>query len=260
MPSKKLIVMIFYFSGCGNSRFIAESIAQALNEQLVFIPEAERENRFEYSLAEGERVGFVFPIYSWSPPQLVVRFVRKLRFARKPAYVWMAVTCGDNGGVAEKVFAEHIAKIGLQLSADYCFQMPNTYVNMAGMSTDKPEKTKRKIEKAKAHLPEVIANITERKSVTEMRRGLFPRFKTNVIGKGFYKWVSDEPFRSTDDCISCGKCVSVCPLQNITLEEGRPKWHGNCTNCDACFHHCPKNAIQYGKASVGKRQYYFGKL
>ena len=56
--------MIFYFSGCGNSRFIAESIAQALNERLVFIPEAERENHFEYTLAEGERVGFVFPIYS----------------------------------------------------------------------------------------------------------------------------------------------------------------------------------------------------
>ena len=190
----------------------------------------------------------------------MVRFVRKLRFARKPAYVWMAITCGDNGGMAEKVFAEHLAKIGLQLSAEYCFQMPNTYVNMAGMSTDKPEKAKRKIEKAKAHLPEVIAAITERKSVTEMRRGLFPRFKTNVIGKGFYKWVSDEPFRSTDDCVSCGKCVKVCPLQNITLEDGRPKWHGNCTNCDACFHHCPKNAIQYGKASVGKRQYYFGML
>lgn len=252
--------MIFYFSGCGNSRFIAESIAQAINEPIVFIPEAERENHFEYTLAEGERVGFVFPIYSWQPPHLVMEFVRKLKFAQSPAYVWMAVTCGDNGGVAEKVFGQQLAKIGWTLNADYCFQMPNTYVNMAGMGTDNPEVAKRKIEKAKAHLPEVIAAITGRKSVTEMRRGIFPRFKTNVIGKGFYKWVSDEPFRSTDDCISCGKCVSVCPLQNITLEEGRPKWHGHCTNCDACFHHCPKNAIQYGKASVGKRQYYFGKF
>ena len=149
--------MIFYFSGCGNSRFIAESIAQALNEPLVFIPEAERENRFEYTLAEGERVGFVFPIYSWQPPHLVLEFVRKLKFAQTPSYVWMAVTCGDNGGVAEKVFGEQLAEIGLTLHADYCFQMPNTYVNMAGMGTDKPEVAKRKIEKAKAHLPEVFA-------------------------------------------------------------------------------------------------------
>ncbi|MBR4135116.1 MAG: hypothetical protein IKU03_01705 [Bacteroidales bacterium] len=82
--------------------------------------------------------------------------------------------------------------------------MPNTYINMAGFGIDKPEMAKRKIEKAKEHLPEII--------------------------------------------------------QNITLEDGRPKWHGNCTNCDACFHHCPKKAIQYGKASKGKGQYYFGKL
>ena len=47
--------MIFFFSGCGNSRFIAESISQAINEPIVFIPEAKRENHFEYTLAEGER-------------------------------------------------------------------------------------------------------------------------------------------------------------------------------------------------------------
>lgn len=257
---EKNYTMIFYFSGCGNSRFIAESIAQALDEQLVFIPEAEREGRFDYTLAEGERVGFVFPIYSWCPPQLVMDFVQKLKFTKAPNYVWMAVTCGNNGGMAEKVFGKQLAEIGLTLHADYCFVMPNTYVNMAGMSTDKPEKAKRKIARAQTHLPEVIQNIKACKSVTEMRRGIFPRFKTNVIGKSFHKWVSDEPFHTTDACISCGKCVNVCPLQNISLEDGHPKWHGNCTNCDACFHHCPKNAIQYGKASVGKEQYYFGKL
>ena len=103
---KNIIVMIFFFSGCGNSRFIAESIAQTINEPLVFIPEAERVNRFEYTLAEGERVGFVFPIYSWQPPHLVTEFVRRLKFAQPPAYVWMAATCGDNGGVAEKVFCK----------------------------------------------------------------------------------------------------------------------------------------------------------
>ncbi len=252
--------MIFYFSGCGNSRFIAENIAKDLDERLVFIPEAEREGHFEYTLAEGERVGFVFPIYSWRPPLLVMEFVQKLHFERTPAYVWMAVTCGDNGGIAEKAFGEQLAEIGVPLHAAYCFQMPNTYVNMAGMGTDKPAVAQDKIEKAKAHLPEVIRAITEQKPVMEMRRGIFPRFKTKVIGKSFYKWVSDEPFHTTDACISCGKCVTVCPLQNITLEDGRPKWHGHCTNCDACFHHCPKNAIQFGKASVGKGQYYFGML
>ena len=249
--------MIFYFSGCGNSRFVAESIAKALDERLLFVPEEERNGKFDYELGDGERLGFVFPIYSWCPPQLMLDYVKKLHFDRQPSYVWMAVTCGDNGGYADRVFRQQLEEIGLPMHADFCFQMPNTYVNMAGMSIDKPEKAARKIENAKAHLPAVIQDITERKCASEMRRGIFPSFKTNVIGKSFHKWVSDEPFFTTDACISCGKCVKVCPLQNITLEDGRPKWHGHCTTCDACYHHCPQHAIQYGKATKGKGQYRF---
>ena len=250
--------MIFYFSGCGNSRYIAENLAKELNDKLIFIPEAKREKQFDYTLAENERVGFVFPIYSWRPPVLVSDFIRKLHFNRQPDYVWVAVTCGDNGGYADRVFRQQLEDAGLPLHADFCFVMPNVYVNMAGMSIDSPEVAQRKIEEAQDHLPSVVQDIVCRRVVAEMRHGLFPRFKTNVIGKGFYKWVSDEPFFTTNACVSCGKCVTVCPLQNITLEDGRPKWHGNCTNCDACYHHCPQHAIQYGKATKGKGQYYFG--
>ena len=159
--------MIFYFSGCGNSRFIAESIAKELNDKLIFIPEAKREKRFNYTLAENERVGFVFPIYSWMPPALVTDFVRKVHFDRHPDYVWVAVTCGDNGGYADRVFRQQLEDAGLPLHADFCFVMPNVYVNMAGMTIDSPEKAQRKIEEAQEHLPEVIQDIACRRVVAE---------------------------------------------------------------------------------------------
>ena len=38
--------MIFYFSGCGNSKHVAETIAAGLNDTLTFIPEAAREGRY----------------------------------------------------------------------------------------------------------------------------------------------------------------------------------------------------------------------
>ena len=82
--------MIFYFSGCGNSKHVAETIAAGLNDTLTFIPEAAREGRYEYELAEGERLGFVFPIYSWAPPKLVIDFVKKLQLKAKPSYVYFA--------------------------------------------------------------------------------------------------------------------------------------------------------------------------
>ena len=52
--------------------------------------------------------------------------------------------------------------------------------------------------------------------------------------------------RATDACIGCGKCVELCPLNNIRLENGKPVWGKHCTHCMACICYCPKEAIEYG--------------
>ena len=249
--------MIFYYSGCGNSEFIAKSIAEALNEKLVFIPEAQRNGDFEYEISENETLGFVYPIYSSRPPHLVDEFIEKLVIKGDTSYVWTAVTCGDNVGETEKIFRKELNDKGLELKAAYCFKMPNTYVNMVGMSVDKPEVAEEKIAKAKEKLPKAIEMIKAKAEFSDMIKGGLPRFKSNVIGKSFWKWASDKPFFANENCISCGICEKVCPLKNITMESGRPKWNGNCNTCDACYHNCPKHAIQYGKKTKGKGQYFF---
>ena len=73
----------------------------------------------------------------------------------------------------------------------------------------------------------------------------------------FYKLhITDKPYRVTEDCVGCGQCEIICPLANIRLQEGRPTWGGNCTQCMACISICPKDAIEYGLKTRGKRRYY----
>ena len=252
--------MIFYFSGCGNSKHVAETIATGLNDTLVFIPEAARENRYDYILAEDERLGFVFPIYSWAPPKLVLDFVEKLQLKVKPDYLYFACTCGDNCGHTEKVFRKAVETKGWSLSTCFSVQMPETYIGMAGFKLDTEEKAKLKIDETDAALTRNIPRLINKERFSEIVKGSLPWLKTYLVNPGFNQHATDDKkYLSTDECIHCGKCVSVCPLQNISLEEGRPKWHGNCTMCMACYHHCPVNAIQYGKGTEGKGQYYFGK-
>ena len=98
--------MIFYFSGCGNSRHVAETIAAGLNDTLTFIPEAAREGRYEYTLAEGERLGFVFPIYSWAPPKLVLDFVEKLTIKVGPSTLRGASGTAGSGTAISTTLAE----------------------------------------------------------------------------------------------------------------------------------------------------------
>ena len=250
--------MICYFSGCGNSRNMAETIAAGLNDTLVFIPEAAREGRYEYTLAEGERLGFVFPVYAWAPPKLVLDFLKQLQLGEKPSYVYFACTCGDECGKTENIFRKALQEKGWELSACFSTKMPETYIGMRGFNLDPEEKAKQKIEAAGTKMTRNIPRLLNRERFSEMDLGKAAWLKSYVINKSFNKYATDDQkYRFTDQCIGCGKCVEVCPLQNVTLEEGHPKWHGHCTMCMACYHHCPVNAIQYGKATEGKGQYYF---
>ena len=250
--------MIFYFSGCGNSKHVAETIAAGLNDKLVFIPEAAREGRYEYELAEGERLGFVFPIYAWGPPKLVMDFVGKLSIKVGPStlrlasgtagsgtlpYTYFACTCGDECGLAEDIFRKALEQKGWNLNACFSVQMPETYIGMPGFKLDTDENAQRKIAAADKLMNDCIL-----------------RLQNRLINPGFSKMATnDKKYRVTEACIHCGKCVEACPLKNVTLEDGLPKWNGNCTMCMGCYHHCPVNAIQYGNATVGKGQYYFGR-
>ena len=68
--------MIFYFSGTGNSEWVAQQLAAQLNEQLLFIPD-EMRGEADYKLRPNEKLGFVFPVYAWRVPRFILRFIRK---------------------------------------------------------------------------------------------------------------------------------------------------------------------------------------
>ena len=45
-------------------------------------------------------------------------------------------------------------------------------------------------------------------------------------------------------CIGCGACVDVCPVQALSLEDGKAKCdEGTCIDCGACIGTCPVQAI-----------------
>ena len=250
--------MIFYFSGCGNSRHAAEVLSQGLDDTLIFIPEAVRNNQYSYTLSDDERLGFVFPVYSWGPPRLVLDFMKQIQLASKPGYVYFVCTCGDECGLTEKIFRKALKEKGWELSACFSLIMPETYIGMPGFNLDTEEKAVMKIEAADATLTQNTPRLLNKEMFFEIKVGKMAWLKSRLINPSFNKYATDDrKYRSTDSCIHCGQCVEVCPLQNITLEEGRPLWHGHCTMCMACYHHCPVNAIQYGKGTEGKGQYMF---
>jgi Dissimilatory sulfite reductase (desulfoviridin), alpha and beta subunits len=251
--------MILWYSGCGNSRFVADTLARELGDSnMVFIPEAARQGT-ALEFDPDEILGIVFPVYSWSVPKLVSEFLRTATIKGKPAYIFAACTCGDETGLTIKHLKKDLAKQGLTLDAFFSFQMPETYVNLPGFKLDTDENALRKINGTQESLKETVRLIKQRtKGNFDRLKGGSSFFKSNILKPLFYGLlITDRKFTVSDACIGCGICAKNCPLQNITIENDRPKWNGHCTNCMSCYHRCPKNAINFGKASIGKGQYYF---
>ena len=251
--------MILWYSGCGNSRFVADTLSRELaDDNMVFIPEAARLGT-TLEFGPDDVLGIVFPVYSWSVPKLVSEFLRTASIKGKPAYIFAACTCGDQTGLTWEHLKKYLAKQDLTLNAFFSFQMPETYINLPGFELDTPENAAHKINGTKESLKEAVKLIKERAQGNYDRlKGGSSFLKSNILKPLFYGLlITDRKFRVSDACIGCGICAKSCPLQNITIENDRPKWNGHCTNCMSCYHRCPKNAINFGKNTVGKGQYFY---
>jgi NAD-dependent dihydropyrimidine dehydrogenase PreA subunit/flavodoxin len=257
--------MIFYFSGTGNTRWAAEKLAQETGERLLFIPEALKGD-CAYTLEDNERIGFCYPVHGWRPPHIVRQFISKLRFTNlhaTPHYCFALCTCGDSIGKSMEFLNKDLQQVGIQAVSMFSLIMPESYVCLPFMYTDKPEREQQKIAQAEKELERYAVMIRERQpNEVHTKRGLTPWTFSHVIGAYFNgKMITDKKFTvDADLCLHCGRCEKQCPTGDIKLTNGLPQWlhDGSCTCCLSCYHHCPVHAINYGSITRQRGQYYFG--
>ena len=258
--------MIYYFSGTGNTRWAAEQIAQATGEQLTAMTDAMATGEVVLTPRHDERIGFCFPVHGWQPPHLVRQFVSLLTIAPQTPqpFCFAVCTCGDSIGRAMNMFAKVLGKRGLTLHSSLSLIMPESYVCLPFMYTDTPQREQQKIQRARQTLDEFMPVVKEcRTGIHQLNKGIMPWTMSHVIGAYFNsRMITDRKFRvDATRCIHCGRCQQVCPTGNVTIagDDRLPQWHhdGSCTCCLACYHHCPRHAIDYGRYTPRRGQYYF---
>jgi len=254
--------MILYFSGTGNSLWVAEELGKAFNESLISISSALKipEDEIIYHLQPAEKIFFVFPVHSWGPAVLVRRFIDRLRLeGYSNQAVYSVCTCGDECGYTEDILEQWLKRKNIKLTGSYSVVMPNNYILLPGFDVDTEEVEKEKLQKAPAAVELIVQDI---RTISESRLykvGGLPFLKSRMIYPLFARFaLRNNSFYATDACISCGICVKSCPTGTIQMQKGeKPVWRkDSCVQCVACIHFCPERAIEYGNISRKKGRYH----
>lgn len=249
--------MIFYFSGTGNSLYAAKKLLVDGGEKLVSIPEEmnKNNNEFKYILHENEKAGFVYPVYAWQPPSMVLDFIQKMNLAGYcDNYIYSVCTCGDEEGYTTDILKKALSRKGLELNSGFTVCMPNNYI--ISFNLDPEEVRNKKLARANEFLTFIHSVIDKRQDgVFEIRKGKLAFAKSFIVNPLFRKFaMNTKKFYATDNCTKCGLCAKVCSANNINVYD-KPVWGPVCTHCLACIHRCPENAVQYGKSTLKKSRY-----
>ena len=249
--------MILYFSGTGNSNYVAKRIADALGDALVNLNDRIKASDTS-SVETGERVIIVTPTYAWRIPRVVRDWLRKTEL-RGAKQAWFVMTCGSEIGNADKYNCDLCVEKGLVCMGTAQIVMPENYIAM--FSTPQADEARQIVAKAEPSIDRAIAAIQRNQPFAPTRNNLYDRFMSGPVNPIFYKcFVKANAFTASSACIGCGQCVKRCPMNNVTLKDGKPSWGKNCTHCMACICYCPVSAIEYGKKSVGQPRYHFEAL
>ncbi len=246
--------MIFYFSGTGNSLYIAKKLQESEKCELINISDAINEKNFKYVSRNSEKIGFVFPVYFYGLPTVLSEFISQLEIKSdvKP-FIYTVITCGGSIGNADKMLAEQLKQRNLQLNSAFSIKMPSNYV----MMHDIPDKEKQSLTLYDAEKEiERIVGVLEVNDKGDFvsDRGL--AILTPVAYRLYGMFRKTKKFYVTDDCTNCGLCEKMCPSHAIQLTSGKPEWiKEKCSHCTACINHCTAKAIQYGDSTKKRGRY-----
>ena len=224
--------MVFYFTGTGNSLYIAKQI----EEKPVSIPQIMKGSHLDFT---ADQIGIVAPVYGHEVSPMVMDFLKKSSF--RTGYFYMILTYGNRHGGAAELAQKLCEECGISVSYINVVLMADNWLPSFDMDEQKA------LDK---HVDEqmqvILADLKARKHgispVTEADRQAHQQFLAGISHMPADAW--QHLIQVTDGCIGCGICEKICPSASIHVINGKAvHTPGNCQTCLDCARACPQKAI-----------------
>lgn len=263
---------IYYFTGTGNSLFVARKMGTLLGCQPIPITKT-MDSSMIYT--DAETIGIIFPSYLaplYGVPLIVEEFMKRCKHL-KNRHLFAVCTCGGyeivNATPTLRNFSKLVKEIGLNLSAEYSVRLPMNNLDYEHIPVPIETDTVTIIKKAQLQIEDICNRIAHhqrgrhhylRRFITIMMTPIY-RILANSCMKSlkelacepedstlYFKELiplTDRSIRVDESCNGCRICTRVCPVQNIEFVNRKPIWLHKCEMCFACDEWCPSGAIHH---------------
>ena len=234
-------MLTLYFSGTGNSRYVALLLQEHMGGACHSIEET---LDFTALMRDTDRIAFVYPIYLSRLPRILREFIKAHREALRGKKLIILCTEMAFSGDGARCFTDLLPNGSYEVVYAQHITMPNNVNNMKMFPHQDAETVRNLTQDAQETVAAICADIQAGKVVKRgfgikarlggLPQGLFVPFFDRLIRKSV--WISA-------DCTGCGLCVRQCPTHNLTLRGGKAVSGSRCTACYRCINRCPRQAI-----------------
>lgn len=232
-----------YFSGTGNTRYCVGKFLKELNNDYDMYS---IEDKLAISaIKENNDIVFAYPIQYSNLPKFVKDFINKNSHLWQDKNIFIIATMGlfsgDGAGLSARLFKKYGANIigGLHL------KMPDCIGDVKVLK--KPlEANKLVVKQAEAKIKDSVLKLKDGKPTKE-GLNIWYHF-AGLFGQRLYFYNKAKEYNhklkiNKDKCVGCGKCVTLCPMGNLKIDNKKAVNGGRCTMCYRCINSCPKQSI-----------------
>ncbi|MCI5773633.1 MAG: EFR1 family ferrodoxin [Erysipelotrichaceae bacterium] len=244
--------MILYFSGTGNTKFIANRLAAKLADDISDLGSIIN-NQDKWHFYSEKPFVIVCPIYAWRIPFKIENMLAKASFTGSKD-IYFIFSMGGQFGAADKYVARLMQGNNLNIKGYTGILMPDNFTIVFNAPT--AEESDHIISLALDKIDLIANKINDNLALSATKHHYIDNFLSTMVNHGFAKFMmSAKRFGCNDDCIHCNLCVNNCPTNNIRFNGDQLAFGNDCMFCLKCIQSCPTHAITYKGKKLAKGYY-----
>ena len=246
-------ISLYYYSGAGNTEFIAEKIAKSFVKNFHFVDlKRATDDSIKKISDDFDVLGVGFPIYFREAPDLVFDLMRNMDGKGRPVFLF--ATKGLYSGNAVKNAMNFSVTHNFQPVGSIEFFMPGTdFLILFAKKNSLIENFlkrihSRDIDKKVNGFAKRIQDLIPAKTPLKKWYTFFDDYivkKLETLYDNHHRDCIEKFYSKPEICIECMKCIKGCPRNNITFDE-HINFGKRCDVCFRCINHCPVESIQIG--------------